>query len=216
MKNFIQYDIPKLKRVDSDSGRVYETPTGQRYPSVTSVTGIVNQQSISAWRSKVGEERATAVSTKASKRGTAVHSLCENYLLSGAACSSIADLEMFNSLVPHLNRIDNIHCLETQLFSHHLQVAGTVDCIAEYDGGLAVIDFKTASKPKREEWISHYFMQCAAYSFMFWERTKVSCSKMIVLVGVDDHQPQLFEQPVKPWLEKFVSIREQFRREKGI
>ena len=122
MKTFIEHNFQKLKRIDSDKGRTYETPTGQAYPSVTSVVGLHSAQSIAEWRRSVGEEEATRISTRASKRGTAIHNLCEDYLRTGEASPSYFDKEMWVSMQPFLNEIDNIHCLETPLYSHHLEL----------------------------------------------------------------------------------------------
>jgi len=187
MKTFIHHDIPKLVRVDSDGGRLYQTPDGNAYPSVTTVVGQHKAKHIQEWRNRVGHEQANQISKKASKRGTAVHTLCEDYLKTGYAKPSLPDVEVFNSIKPFLDKINNIHCLETQLYSHHLKVAGTVDCIAEYEGKLHVIDFKTASKPKQRDWIHDYFM-----------------------LGVDDHDPLIFQEKRNDWIFKFRELRDQF------
>lgn len=216
MKTFIQHDLPSLKRIDGDGSRTYLTPSGAKYPSVTSVTGLYSAAGIQKWRNRVGIQEANKITKRASNRGTAIHSLCENYLKIGEVQPELPDQEMFKSLQPYLDKIDNIHCLETQLYSHHLEVAGTVDCIAEYDGKLCVIDFKTSSKPKKREWIDGYFMQTSAYSFMFWELTNIPVGKVLILVGVDDHEPQVFVEHVSSWLDQFRDLRKEYRSVKGI
>ena len=216
MKTFIQHDIPKLNRIDGPSGRLYETPTGKKYPSVTTVVGLTKQKFIHQWRQRVGEEEANKISSRASRRGTAVHTLCEQYLLGESAAPNMFDAEMFSKMRPHLDAIDNIHCLETQLFSHRLEVAGTVDCIAEYNGQLAVIDFKTSKRPKTEDEITDYFMQTAAYSFMFWERTKLAVKKTVIVMGVDDSDALVFEQPAGPWLREFIKVRDHYKEMVGV
>lgn len=216
MKTFIAHSFPKLKRVDSDGGRTYETPTGNCYPSVTSVVGLHKAKFIQEWRARVGEQAANKISSKASKRGTAIHSLCEDYLLGNELNVNPFDHEMFTSLKPHLDKIDNIHCLETQLYSHHLQVAGTVDVICEFGGDLTVLDFKTSSRVKTHHDIHDYFMQCAAYSFMFWEMSGILIPKITIVMGVDDNEALVFQEPVTPWLKKFQIIREAFKRIKEV
>lgn len=216
MKKFIHHDIPKLERVDSSAGRTYQTPTGQRYPSVTAVVGLHKQQSIFEWRQRVGEAEANKVSARASKRGTAIHSLCEEYLLGRNPTPSLPDAEVWSSIRPHLDKIDNIHCLETPLYSHHLQVAGTVDCIAEYDGKLAVIDFKTSTKPKPRDWIHDHFMQTSAYAVMFEELTGIPVPRLVIIMGVDDHEPLIFEERRNTWIFQFREHRENYRVLKGI
>ena len=152
MKTFIHHDFGELIRdTRPDGTRTYKTPSGFSYPSVTTITGQATAEGIAKWRARVGNEEANRVSARASARGTRVHQLCEDYLRLGEATPDIFDQEMFGSIRPLLDQIDNIHCLETPLWSDHLQVAGTVDCIGEFQGRLSVIDFKTASKPKDRE-----------------------------------------------------------------
>ena len=141
MKQFIHHDIAKLVRDTLPDGRrVYVTPDGNKYPSVTSVTGLQAKKGIEQWRKRVGTEEADRITNRALSRGTRIHEHCENYLKLGAATPDIFDQEMFGSIRPLLDKIDNIHCLETPLWSDHLQTAGTVDCIAEFEGKLSVID----------------------------------------------------------------------------
>lgn len=219
MKTFthIAHDIPSIQQHNSSGGRLYQTPEGRAYPSITAVTGLLNKASIMEWRKRVGEEEANRISTRAATRGTAVHSLCEDYLKNNKVTPSIFDQEIFNSIKPHLDRIDNIHCLETRLYSDHLQVAGTVDCIAEYDGVRSVIDFKTSSRPKNSEHISNYYMQCSAYAVAFEERTGVPVSQIVIIMGVDE-QPDasIFFEKRDNWIKQFISLREEYKKWKNI
>jgi CRISPR/Cas system-associated exonuclease Cas4 (RecB family) len=212
----IAHDIPNLVRVDTENGRLYQTPSGRAYPSVTAVTGLLGKEDIIEWRKRVGEEQANRISTRAAKRGTAVHKLCESYLLNEAPEVSIFDIESFNSLVPELDKINNIHCLETKLYSDYLQVAGTVDCIAEYEGKLSVIDFKTSGREKQRDEIHNYFMQTAAYAVMFEERTGIPVSRLVILMSVDDHGVAIFNEKRDAWISQFINLREEYRKWKGI
>lgn len=216
MKTFIKHDVPKLQRIDSPAGRVYATPTGEKYPSVTSVVSLLTSHEIAKWRQRVGEQEASRISTKASKRGTSIHSLCEEFLLGKNPVPSIIDHEMFKSLVPVIDNIDNIHCLETQLFSHHLQVAGTVDCIGEFEGKMSVIDFKTSSRPKSADMIDHYFMQTSAYAVMFEELTGIPVPNLVIIMGVDDHDPIVFKEKRNRWINDFKELRQQYKQVKNI
>jgi genome maintenance exonuclease 1 len=211
----IHHDIPKLARIDSPEGRRYATPSGKAYPSVTSVTGLHGKAEFFAWRKRVGEEEANRVAARAAKRGTAIHTLCETYLLNEEVKPAPFDLETFGSLKPYLNRINNIHCLETQLYSDYLQVAGTVDCIAEYDGRLSVIDFKTSKRLKSRDDIHGYFMQTAAYAVMFEERTKIAVDKLVILMSVDDEPAQIFIEKRDDWIGSFIELREDYAKIKG-
>ena len=215
MKTFIDHNFQPLKRIDSPNGRVYETPTGKAYPSVTSVTGLLGKDAILAWRKRVGEEKANAISARASSRGTKIHSYCESYLLNEEFSVDHFDHHMFSSLKPHLDRIDNIHALESKLYSDYLEVAGTVDCIGEYEGRLSVIDFKTSKRIKSKEDIPGYFIQCSAYAVAFEERTGIPVSRLTIIMGVDDEQPLVFHEKRDRWVDKFMELREEFRAWKG-
>jgi len=192
--------------------RFYRTPEGLLYPSVTTITSQHGKDKILEWRKRVGEAEANKVSAKASGRGTRVHKLCENYLNNDMEYSkdTMPDaLVMFKSIQPLIdNYIDNIHALEVPLYSNHLKVAGRVDCIAEFDGKLSVIDFKTASKPKEEKWILNYFMQCSAYAVMYEERTGISVPRIVVMIAVDSEQPQIFVKKRDEYIQDFIKYRE--------
>ena len=211
---FIHYNcnIPKLERVTLPDGkRTYQTPSGKSYPSITTVTGLLSKQAIMEWRDKVGHEEATKITTRASKRGTSLHSLCEKYLSNEDVTPTYMEKEMWGSVVPELHNINNIRCLETGLYSDHLEVAGTVDCIAEYKGKLAVIDFKTSRKVKKREWISNYFMQCAAYSVAFEELTGIPVPNLVVIMGVDDNPVHVFEEKRDDWIGEFIKLRKEYK-----
>jgi genome maintenance exonuclease 1 len=217
MFTHITHDIPKLKRVDSPEGRVYQTPSGHAYPSVTAVTGLHGKQAIMEWRKRVGEAEANRISSIASRRGTRIHSLCEDYLSNKATKAELFDVEAFNSIKPFLNRIDNIHCLETKLYSDHLKVAGTVDCIAEFDGKMSVIDFKTSKRPKTSDEIHNYYMQASAYAVMFEERTGIPVNRLVIMMTVDNQDTaSIFYERRDNWINDFISLRKEYERCKNI
>ncbi len=216
MFNHIHHDIAKLRRVDSPAGRVYQTPSGRAYPSVTAVTGLHGKDAIMAWRKRVGEEEANRVSRRATTRGTRVHTLCEDYISNKPVTADLFDQEAWQSLVPELNKINNIHCLETQLYSDHLEVAGTVDCIAEYNGKVSVIDFKTSKRVKKKSDIHSYFMQTSAYAVMFEERTGIPVSRLVILMTVDDEpEASVFVEKRDDWIGEFIELREAYKKLKG-
>ena len=216
MFNHIHHDIPKLERTTfPDGSRLYKTPTGSAYPSVTSVTGLLNKQSIIEWRNRVGEEEATRISTRAAKRGTAVHKLCEDFLNNKPVRPDPFDHYTWTAILPELQQINNVHCLETPLYSDHLQVAGTVDCTAEYRGKLSVIDFKTSKRRKTREEIGNYFMQCSAYAVAFEERTKIPVGKLVIIMAVDDEPTIIFEEKRDTWINGFIDLRNKYMEIKG-
>lgn len=217
MFNHIHLELPKLKRVTSEDGtRVYETPTGKKYPSVTTVTGLLKKRAILEWRKKVGDEEANRIASTAARRGTRLHTLCEKHLLNENVSVNMFDQEMWNSVKPHLSDINNIYALESSLYSNHLEVAGTVDCIAEYKGKLSVIDFKTSRRVKTRDDIHDYFIQCSAYAVAFEEMTGNPVSRLVVIMGVDNEQPLIFQERRDDWVSEFKKLRAEYKRIKGI
>ena len=208
VRNFIRHDFGKLERdTKPDGTRLYKTPSGKSYPSVTTVTGLHSAKGIMEWRKRVGEAEANRISGKASARGTRIHQYCEDYLRGNIFEADMFDLEMFNSIKFLLDDIDNIHCLEDALYSDHLEVAGTVDCIAEFQGKLSVIDFKTASRPKDRDDIHNYFMQTAAYAVAFEERTGIPIGRLVIIMAVDNDDPRWFIEKRDNWVGGFRKLR---------
>lgn len=216
MKTFIHHDYQNLKQINESGVRFYSTESGEKYPSVTSVVGVLNKEAILEWRKRVGEQEANRISARAANRGTRIHSLCELYLKGEQFSLGITEQEMFSSLIPELDRINNIHALEQRLISHRLKIAGTVDAIAEYDGQLSVIDFKTSRRIKTYDEITSYFLQVSAYAFMFYEATGLVVDQSVILIGVDGEKtPLVFIEPIKPWLQAFMKVRSKFRETYG-
>lgn len=186
-------EVPKLQQINEDGTRYYVTPEGNKYPSITTVLSAYNMQAIMDWRKRVGEEEANKISRQASSRGTRIHTLCEHYLDNKTPkFKTPLDQELFNTFKPVLHRINNIYAQEIRMYSDHLRIAGTVDCIAEFDGRLSAIDFKTARRAKHKEDIENYFMQASAYAIMFEERFSIPVPQTVVLIAVDDEEPQVF------------------------
>jgi hypothetical protein len=188
------------------------------YPSITTVVGIRNEEQIQKWKEKVGKEEADKVSRRATTKGTAVHSMVENYLENKPIpqCTNMLAQMAFTSIQPILvNRLNNIVCQETALYSHKLRLAGRVDCIAEFDGVLSIIDFKTASKQKEEEWIENYFIQETAYAIMFEEMTGIAIEQIVTVIAVDHDTPQVFiRKPV--YRKELIETRKEFYKRYGL
>lgn len=217
MFRHLSYEFPKLSRTTSPDGtRVYETPSGGAYPSVTTVTGLLKRKILQEWRKSVGEQAANEISRKAANRGTRIHGLCEKYLSNNEIDPGYFDKGMWESIKGELDRINNIHALEQSLYSDHLQVAGTVDCIGEYNNKLSVIDFKTSSRVKSSKDIHDYFMQCSAYAVAFEEMTKIPVVNLVIIMAVEDNECLVFTENRDNWIGKFVELREEYRRWKGI
>jgi genome maintenance exonuclease 1 len=213
----------KLERQEHNGKRYYVAPSGKLLPSVTTFLGHFKKASIMEWRRKVGEEEANKISAKASRRGTRFHSLMESYITNQETSTYLTEDVMpdmkqaFHDMVPTLDRIDNIHYVETMLYSEMLGLAGQVDCIAEFDGVPSVIDFKTSNKLKREDWITNYFEQCTCYSLMYEEMTGIKAKQIVVLISVDgEMKPQIFVKQRKEYVPELANKIKQFRQENGI
>ena len=189
------HSFPNLIAKNTPNGRRYRVGDSL-YPSVTTITSHQKKDSILQWRKKVGEEEANAISKRASIRGNKCHKLCELYL-SNESISKYKDdtlsMGLFYQIKPYLDSINNIHALEESLFSNVLKLDGRDDCIAEYNGELSIIDFKTSSKYKREEWIHDYFAQETAYAIMFQELTGLMPKKLVTIIACETGEPQVFE-----------------------
>ncbi|NBW57791.1 exonuclease [bacterium] len=217
MKTFrhVPVDLPLIKQVNLENKRLYETSMGNKYPSITTVLSEYNKHVIMEWRKRVGADNANSIAAAASRRGTKVHSIIEAYLKNDdAPIEDKLDLDRFFSLEPFLDCIDNIHVQEKGLYSDHLRIAGTVDCIAEYNGKLSVIDFKTSSKPKKKEWIDNYFMQCAAYAIMYEERTGTPINRLVIMISVEQDAPQIFLEKRDNWVKQLLHYRDLYERKK--
>ena len=208
-------ELPKLTRQTTESGRKYFTPEGNAYPSITTVLGILSKEGIIAWRKRVGEEEANKISRQAATRGTAVHKLAEDYLNNEEDWKGKhmpANLNTFKDLRTVIDgRLNNVWMQEEFLYSDKLQTAGQVDCIAEYDGVLSIIDFKTSRKPKKAEWIEGYFIQACFYAAAFLERTGVPIKQAVILVAVDGSEPQVFKVNTFDYLEHFLAVRKKYK-----
>ena len=214
------YTLTELEADTTDNGRFYTTPSGEILPSITTVLSVQNKSGLDAWRKRVGEEEANRVMNQASLRGTAVHQLAEDYVNNEKDWSKgamPANVFTFNTVKPVLDEhMDNIWIQEAPLYSERLSVAGRVDCIAEWDGVLPIIDYKTSKRPKPRKYVESYFIQEAAYAAMFYERTGVPIKQIVTVIAVDDNEPQVFVEKTMDHLHKFVSLREKFKQERGI
>ena len=186
---FIELDkskLPVTKGKKVDGFRFYDID-GKAYPSVTTVLGIRKKEELQKWRDSIGEKVANWEMGRAARRGKATHLLVEQYLKGDTpSVRDVLPLGLFKLLRPYVDQINNIHCLETIMYSKKLTIAGQVDCIAEYNGKLSVIDFKTANKERQESWIENYFYQTTAYALMYEELFGKSIEQIVVLLAAED------------------------------
>ena len=207
--NHVDVNLPKLSRETIDGVRYYSVPDEEellKLVSITSITSHFNKEIFVNWRKKVGNEEAERITKAATRRGTDMHTLTENYLKNEELpeVPPISDF-LFKIAKGKLNKIDNIHALEGSLYSKELGIAGTVDCIAEYDGELAIIDFKTSKKPKPRDWVEHYFVQCMAYGCMLYELTGISVKKLVIIMACENGECVIYEEKNKSKYIKLLS-----------
>jgi PD-(D/E)XK nuclease superfamily len=187
----------ELEKKEQNGIRLYNLPNGDWVPSITSVTSFYNRQIFVKWRERVGLEEANRITKRATARGTDFHQVCQDYLenkeLNWDDYQPLTKF-MFYHLKPELDKINNIHAIERTLYSQYLGLAGRVDCIAEYEGELAVIDFKTSEKIKPEEWIENYFVQEMFYAAAYYELTEIPIKKLITLMVTPGGEVKVFDK----------------------
>ena len=211
--NFIQLDenkLPKVKGKKVDGFRFYDIK-GQNYPSITSVLSIRKKEGLEKWRESIGESVANWEMGRAARRGKATHTLVEQYLKNETpSIRDVLPLGLFKLMRPYLDQIDNIHCLETVMFSDKLTVAGQVDCIAEYNGKLSVIDFKTANKERQEDWVENYFLQTTGYSMMYEEIFGKKIEQLVILIAAEDGTMTSFVKDRKEYEQSLIESIDSF------
>lgn len=187
-------------------GRLYSTPEGA-FPSVSTITSLLNEDAIAEWKKNVGEEEANKIGATAARRGTDVHWACEQYLLNKLSRLQMISLmpstkELFLQLLPYLNKyISDVYCVEQALYSSTLKTAGKTDGAVLWDLTPSIIDYKTSRKFKQESYLLHYFLQCTMYALMFKERTGIAIEQFVVIIAVEGEQhPQIVKKPIHPYI----------------
>ena len=208
--------LPKVERVEVNGKRFYKTPTGNLYPSVTTILDSGDKTFLNEWKARVGEDEARRISARAASRGTRLHSICEDYIKGNSFTLSPFDKDTWLTFKPVVDRIERVVALETQLFSDKLRVAGTVDCVGVYNGKMSIIDFKTSKRLKSKPDIPNYFMQTAAYACAWYEMTGEKINQLVILMSVDDESPQVFIETASPWLVEFAKLRKAFDSKRDV
>lgn len=211
---YTHHDIPTIERIDSPEGRLYKTPSGDLYPSVTGIVSHIGDKTyLDEWRKKVGDEFANKIIKEATDRGTLLHQKCEDYLRGNKVSFDMFQLvekEMFGYFKPVLDSVTEIHAIEQPLWSDKLKCAGTVDLIALHNGKLKIIDWKNSRRYKTKEEIPGYFAQMSAYAYMFWERTGIPIGRLLVAIAVMDYGLVEYEVSIKDYLPLFKEARKKY------
>lgn len=203
-----------LEAITTEKGRRYVMKDGGHYPSITTVLSILSEKGIAAWRKRVGHEEADKISYRASTRGTAVHEIIEKYIDNEENYNSgfmPNVIDNFQSIKPILDsRIGKVYAQEVPLYSDYLKVAGRVDCIAEFDGKLSVIDFKTSRRYKSYDHVTNYFQQEAFYAIAWEERTGIPITQLVTIIAVDDGGSQVFIENRDDWANNLIKTIEMY------
>lgn len=209
---------PDLKEKYLSGKRHYESPTGSILPSVTTVLSLLSEAGINAWRNRVGEAEADKIMDYATKTGTEMHSVIEDYLNNKIDESekNPRALKLFEQMKPELKRINNIVAQEVPLYSDKLGVAGRVDCIGEFDGRLSIIDFKSSRKKKQKSWIKKYFLQATAYSIMFEELCGKKADQIVILISADDETVDVYVENREDWIDQLKLVIEDYYMRKNL
>ena len=225
MYNHKTINLPEITATTTDGVRLYETPEGNKYPSITTVLSVRNKKGLMEWRKRVGNEVANHVARTAANRGTKVHHMCEDYLNNMESNfptkwakhkKNFLPYCLFSQLKSVLGNIDNIYAQEAGLYSDKYKVAGRVDCIAEYNGVPSIIDFKTSTKERKDEWNENYYIQGSAYAEMFGERTGIEISQVVILVVTEDGTVQEFIEDKHSYLDVLTETVTEWREKNDI
>ena len=212
MKEFKWIDVDKSKLPTTkgkriDGFRFYQID-GKNYPSITTVLGVQKKEGLEKWRKAVGEEAAKWEMGRAARRGKATHTLVEQYIKGETpSIRDVLPLGLFRLMKPYIDQIDNVQLSEEIMYSHKLTIAGQVDCIADYNGKLSVIDFKTANKERKEDWIENYYIQTCAYAIMYEELFGKRIEQLVILMAGEDGTMRSFirdKKDFEPKLEESI------------
>jgi ATP-dependent exoDNAse (exonuclease V) beta subunit len=221
MRTFNYVKLPELQfeleQINAETGRRYNTPSGNSYPSITTVLShSTDKTALIEWRKRVGDEEANRIVKKSAGRGVKLHKMCEKYLLNELNDFKIKTMmpdikDFFLQLKPHIDEnVGDVYGLEQPLYSDRLRIAGTTDCIAEWNGKLSVIDYKNARQMKEEEYIQNYFIQCSAYAEMFEDVTKRPIQQIVVAIANEDGKPQIFIREKYKYISNLNSMIERY------
>ena len=213
--------------VDKHGGRLYSVPDGKGgeclYPSVTTILKLLSEDGIKKWRKRIGEEAADQIAQQAADRGEAVHELIENYILENTYTKPdpIMQYPIYSAFTKFKEFLDDqvneVYGLECRLYSHNLEVAGTVDMVAVVNGKLSVVDFKTTRIRRNQDFYHHYFLQGMAYGVALSEREQLSIDQVVIVLAPDDvntYIPMVDNNLAK--VQDFRNLRTKFKMIHGV
>ena len=209
--NHIPIQTPIMETAHKDNLHFYISPDGKKYPSITSILHSFPNPGIEIWKSKTPNWKE--IQQESFDVGTELHNMIECYLKNDyVPLNNEKSINLFHNIYPELNKIDNIRCQERYLYEPNLRVAGTVDCIAEYDGVLSVIDFKNSRKPKKDWMIkkSGYLEQVTFYALAFKFCTGIEVKQGVILSANWDGSVGIKKFNIEDYIENLENIIEQY------
>lgn len=203
------YNFEELDSKTTKSGRVYKRGD-KSYRSVTTILGALTKQHIVEWRNRIGHAEAQKITTAASKRGIKVHTLCEKYVNNQDLPKKATpiSIEIFEKIKPVLDaNITTVYNTEFCLYSDRLNTAGRCDLFCEWNGIPTVVDYKSSTKAKKEEWIENYYLQGTVYSMMIYERLSIPIKQFVIVIGCEElPEAQVFTGKVGDHMKRALQI----------
>ena len=194
--NHIPINFKQAELIEKDNAHFYQTPNGEIYPSITTIlqNTMSNEKKESLQNWKEQEIASEYITQEAAIIGTETHKLIENHINEVRQTDEVRLLSVahFNNLIPFLQKINDVHGTELRVYSDVMKLAGTSDCIANYDGELSIIDYKTKRSNQKEEWMTDHFIQGTAYSQMFKELTGIEVKQVVILVSSEKNSKMEF------------------------
>ena len=212
--NHIPINFKQAELIEKDNAHFYQTPTGEIYPSITTILhetmASEKKESLQNWKEQ--EIAADYITQEAATIGTETHKLIENHINEVRQTDNVRLLSVahFNNLIPFLQKINNVHGTELRLYSNAMKLAGTSDCIANYDGELSIIDYKTKRSNQKEEWMTDHFIQGTAYAQMFKELTGIEIKKVVILVSSEKNSRMEFVKDTADYKELLTKRLNQY------
>lgn len=208
-------DFPKLSRITNDGYRVYLTPNNEHYLSITTVLAgdKKKKEAIDRWKARIGHQEAKKILIKANKRGTSLHKQIEDYLIEGTI-DKTNPFSLFPTIKPIIDKnLSIIYGIEKSVYSDKLKVAGTFDCFGEWDNTPSLIDWKSSKQPKQKSLIKNYLLQATFYSMAIWELKRIKVPQIVIVIGVDHEEPQIFIQKTSDYIKEVISVINIYRKE---
>lgn len=215
--------IEGVERENRGGHRFYKTPDGT-FPSVTTILSEGDKGFLDGWANRIGKDNAKRITRASANRGTQVHLMAENFLRGLDPQTKDSEtkfflplaVSLFKQIQPELEKIENVLCLESFLYSSQLGIAGTVDCIGDYDGILSTIDFKTARSLKEAEHILDYFIQVTAYTLMVKSCYNILPQQCVIIIAVENQpSPQVFKVNPARYARRLVERIERYKKNNG-